>query len=552
MGAFGDAILDLFKEKKKEPELQPIAKRGTPAPVGDIATKLPPKKKSSPPVAPEIAAAMQQKAVVVPNPPAAPNYLKQAVDNAKQAGVIPPSALDPSFARTPDVKVNPPAPPALTAPAQVVPNTVARPAQQSDVLSLLQQLGFAQQPKADIGDDLFKAVMKRRTPALEAGTAYAEELRQKLAKQEKERLDPLQGVFAGLSDIWNQTQYIPQEAKSQEARLQKVTDNQLDLAKIYQGLSKDEQELLQSQFQNANAVQKMTQTNKESDIKNALALLGLQSKEEQGAAALELGDQQKQQLMNLTQAYQNDQINRDYYKQQIDLLKQIALENAKKASSERNTDVTGSLGILKQEEKNIRPIPVKPRSKGAGRKETTLDREIAKQYADWVGAGGYSGAQNSLAKLDNAIKTLESRTDISGPYLSMLPDAVRRRALAEGARIKADVESVVMGDMRKFLGPQFTETEGKQMLQRSFEPAFDEKTNAERIRQIKQRLLEEVSARNKTYQFFENSGQSMLGFKAVGGSGGIAEKFKQTPELDKKIEEQRRKVEALRKKAGKP
>lgn len=180
----------------------------------------------------------------------------------------------------------------------------------------------------------------------------------------------------------------------------------------------------------------------------------------------------------------------------------------------------------------------------AGRKFTpgqeAADKTFGKEYQDWNAQGGFSGVEKQLNQLEQAAAALEADPSLSGGANTALPDAVRRRMYPEAMRIEQDVKQATQAALRQTLGSQFTEKEGEQIMQRSYDPALPAADNIKKIRAAIQELKTRAMEKDRASKYFEQSGGTLSGYspaqtRAQGGGGGLSEaQEKRRQELLKK------------------
>jgi hypothetical protein len=109
------------------------------------------------------------------------------------------------------------------------------------------------------------------------------------------------------------------------------------------------------------------------------------------------------------------------------------------------------------------------------------------------------------------------REDISGPWMSLMPDAVRKRVLPESAEMQKRAESVIQASLRATLGAQFTQVEGDRFLARAYDPALTEKQNYNRILEVANELEAIANAKEEAVNYFRENG-TLEGFVPKGAS----------------------------------
>lgn len=185
--------------------------------------------------------------------------------------------------------------------------------------------------------------------------------------------------------------------------------------------------------------------------------------------------------------------------------------------------------------------------------EKTMEREFGKTMAEYTTGGGRAKSDAAIRSLEKAEKMLEKSDWISGPAVSMLPEAVHKRIKPESKQVRDDIERVLTTELTSILGSQFTEKEGQRLLERTYDPALDEKMNADRVKELINTLRgiqnqkEAAIDHWKKYKNFDN-------FKGPVAFPKTANDFKfswdQSKEAAPDTDAKRKRLEELRKKAG--
>lgn len=137
--------------------------------------------------------------------------------------------------------------------------------------------------------------------------------------------------------------------------------------------------------------------------------------------------------------------------------------------------------------------------------QEAADKAFGKEYQDWNAQGGFSGVNKQLDQLRAAKKALQTDPGLSGGMDTALPDAVRRRLYPDAMVIEQNVREAAQSALRQTLGSQFTEKEGAQIMQRSYDPALPAEENIKKIdaaiKDLSTRALEKERASKHFEQF---------------------------------------------------
>lgn len=177
----------------------------------------------------------------------------------------------------------------------------------------------------------------------------------------------------------------------------------------------------------------------------------------------------------------------------------------KKVSEKEKIDLETAKEKLKQlKQKPIKKEEEKPLTKG----QEALDREFAKEYSDYIAAGGYASVQKNLQDLDTVVKRLEEKDDVTGTLREKLipSDYVRSIVNEEAQDLKDTVERVIQQSLRQTLGAQFTEKEATRLIERSYNPRLSDEKNIERLKQTIKEIQNMAEAKQKSAKYFEEKG----------------------------------------------
>ena len=148
--------------------------------------------------------------------------------------------------------------------------------------------------------------------------------------------------------------------------------------------------------------------------------------------------------------------------------------------------------------------------------QESADRAFGKEYQEWNAQGGYAGVEKQLSQLEEAAQALENNPALSGGASTALPDAIRRRLTPEAVTIEQSVKQATQAALRQTLGSQFTEKEGEQIMQRSYDPALPAEENIKKIRSAVKELKTRALEKERASKYFEATGGTLKGLDATG------------------------------------
>ena len=155
--------------------------------------------------------------------------------------------------------------------------------------------------------------------------------------------------------------------------------------------------------------------------------------------------------------------------------------------------------------------PGQPKIKPSGG-QNALDTAFAKDYANFVAAGGYADVQKQLGQLRNASSLLATDKSLTGPIVGLVPDAIRNITNPTSVAVRDQVMEVVQRNLRMILGPQFTEREGMLLMRRACNEQQSPAENKKRIDRLIQQIETAAKSKADASQYFEQHG-TLQGWK---------------------------------------
>jgi hypothetical protein len=276
---------------------------------------------------------------------------------------------------------------------------------------------------------------------------------------------------------------------------------------LYDQLNQKQLESFQAQKQGiANYENMLKQQGEAQPNALALALSGASDILSGGNAAEKLMQQQAQ----LKQAQQSGNLNLQKMRQNLtdDELAQLKMQLMAErgaAKDQASEDYRRQLLGIQRQKLNAKG--------GFTPGEESSDKAFGKEYQDWNAQGGYSGVEKQLNSLEEAKASLKNNPGLTGPWISALPDAVRRRTSPESFAVQQQVEQAVQGSLRQTLGSQFTEKEGERIMRNSYDPALPAEENIKKLDATIKDLQTKAQQKALASKYFEENG-TLKGFKA--------------------------------------
>lgn len=144
--------------------------------------------------------------------------------------------------------------------------------------------------------------------------------------------------------------------------------------------------------------------------------------------------------------------------------------------------------------------------------QNAVDSAFAKDYAEFVAAGGYADVEKQLGQLRGAAKSLETDSSLTGPFVGLVPDAIRNITNPESVAVRDQVMEVVQRNLRMILGPQFTEREGMLLMRRAYNEQQSPAENKKRVERLIKQIQSAAQAKANAGAYFEQHG-TLQGWK---------------------------------------
>jgi hypothetical protein len=207
------------------------------------------------------------------------------------------------------------------------------------------------------------------------------------------------------------------------------------------------------------------------------------------------------------------------------------LENIQAMQGEKETEATqtarayaatfgapGSPEYMKAFRAKLLPPPapgtvvnVGPTGKSLSIGQEAVDKKFADTYAEFV-TGGAADAARQIGQLNEALVTLRTNKEITGPLVGAIPENLQSFVVPEAAALRQTVQDVVQRSLKAILGNAFTQKDAEGLMARAFDPALKPEENTKRV----ERLLTQIDRANSDTQaavdYFEKNG-TLQGFK---------------------------------------
>ena len=178
-----------------------------------------------------------------------------------------------------------------------------------------------------------------------------------------------------------------------------------------------------------------------------------------------------------------------------------AREAGKAARVENNPFLTQQLA------KGIDPrVAAQQATQSRGIQLTPGEQTIDKEFATSIMEFNEADVRKGLAQLKDANEALGESDTLTGPIVSLLPNAFADRVNPKAAEVREAVEEVVQRNLRLVLGAQFTEKEGERLISRAYNPKLDEKENKKRVGRLMESIQKAMDEKLNQRDYFQRNG----------------------------------------------
>ena len=137
-----------------------------------------------------------------------------------------------------------------------------------------------------------------------------------------------------------------------------------------------------------------------------------------------------------------------------------------------------------------------------------VDEEFAKKYAEYTSGGEEAKDFDTIKKLEETLNFAEGNLS-SGwdeQIMGMMPDKFRDIVDPADKSIEDRIKSVAQTSLKQVLGAQFTEKEGRMLLDRAYNPVQPKEENIRRMRELITSLKSQASSKKAAMDYFAQHG----------------------------------------------
>jgi len=135
----------------------------------------------------------------------------------------------------------------------------------------------------------------------------------------------------------------------------------------------------------------------------------------------------------------------------------------------------------------------------------SIDKAYGIEFLEWNRDSGDMIGQ--LAQLETVLTKLETPgADLTGAVVGLAPEWYTLLTNPDALDAKEKVAEVVQRNLKLILGGQFSEREGKQLIDRAYNPGLSEQQNISRLKRLIMQMQAGVDARNNMNAYFSKNG----------------------------------------------
>lgn len=167
--------------------------------------------------------------------------------------------------------------------------------------------------------------------------------------------------------------------------------------------------------------------------------------------------------------------------------------------------------LLKVQAKAAAAKTVAPRLGTVG--QQAVDRNFAKDYADYQAGGGSADVEKQLKQLSDVSKELgKEGNNYTGGFRGLVPDKIRSITNPDAIAAKNKVEEVAQRNLRLVLGAQFTQVEGERLIARAYNDQMKPEENQRRVDALFNQIKIAAKTKDDAARYFEENG-TLTGWK---------------------------------------
>jgi hypothetical protein len=144
-----------------------------------------------------------------------------------------------------------------------------------------------------------------------------------------------------------------------------------------------------------------------------------------------------------------------------------------------------------------------------------LNDATAVDYADFTDEGGNYMMERNIRSLNQVIAELDGSNKTGRPidfFGQTLRSAYDAMTDGDSIAMQQKIDLITQANLKATLGAQFTESEAKMFLQRSYDPERTPKENVDKLRKELNLIIQMAESRRARFQYFEDNNYNMAGF----------------------------------------
>jgi len=184
------------------------------------------------------------------------------------------------------------------------------------------------------------------------------------------------------------------------------------------------------------------------------------------------------------------------------------------ALSSGNPGVAAQVLQKQQEIRQEAETAKKTKSRELTPGELKADEKFAQSIPAYIDGGGNAGLRENINTIQNLLRKLQKNPNkYIGTVKGIAAKSPGGEFIANEAKaFKQRYDSVIQQTLRQILGAAYTAQEGKDVLDRGFNPTLEAEENIDRLRTQYRILKAQADAKNQAVKYFQENG-TIKGFK---------------------------------------
>lgn len=199
-----------------------------------------------------------------------------------------------------------------------------------------------------------------------------------------------------------------------------------------------------------------------------------------------------------------------------DLLQKDAIakeqEQRQRAAYDQLRGQVGPKADIKVGDISVSGIERKPMLMQLTPAQEAAEKEAGKELSRYGAGGGSATIEKNLSLMEQTAKQLEKdKPGILTRAAGALPKTLRDFVVPEDVEREDQIRTAIQSSLREIMGPQYTEREGLELMQRSYNPRLSAEQNMSKIRTAARELMKRKAEKDAALSRYQTTGYATIG-----------------------------------------